>query len=165
MKTLYELTSIYESLLVMLYDEQTDEQMILDTLESIEGEFEDKADGYAKLIRELLGDAEKIKAEKQRLEARQKVYENRAKLLKDRLQDAMIKTGKTKFKTELFSFGIQKNGGVLPLIIDDIDSIPEEYFKHTERELDNKRIRDLLDAGHTFEWAHYGEQGESLRIR
>lgn len=165
MKTLYELTSIYENLLVMLYDEQTDEQMILDTLESIEGEIEDKADGYAKLIRELLGDAEKIKVEKQRLEARQKVYENRAKLLKDRLQEAMIKTGKTKFKTELFSFNIQKNGGVLPVIIDDINAVPLEYFKHTEKELDNKKIRELIDSGEQISFAHYGEQSESLRIR
>ena len=45
----------------MLYDEDIDEQMVLDTLESIEGDIEDKADGYAKIIKELLGDAEKIK--------------------------------------------------------------------------------------------------------
>ena len=53
MSNLYELTNNYETLLNMLYDEDADEEMILDTLESIEGEIEDKADGYAKIIREL----------------------------------------------------------------------------------------------------------------
>ena len=66
MPNLYQITSDWEKVYVMLYDEETDEKMIRDTLESIEGEFEDKADNYAKIIRELLGDAEKIKTEKKR---------------------------------------------------------------------------------------------------
>lgn len=165
MSNLYQLTNNYEAVLNMLYDEEIDEQMILDTLESIEGEIEDKADGYAKIIKELLGDAEKIKEEKTRLEKRQKSFENRAKLLKDNLENSMKQIGKTKFKTELFSFNIQKNGGKLPLIIDDISKVPTEYFKHTEKELDNTKIREAIDAGKNIPFARYGEQGESLRIR
>lgn len=165
MSNLYQLTSNYETVLNMLYDEDVDEQMILDTLEGIEGEIEDKADGYAKIIKELLGDAEKIKEEKTRLEKRQKSFENRAKLLKDNLENSMRQIGKTKFKTELFSFNIQKNGGKLPLIIDDINKVPIEYFKHTEKELDNTKIREAIDTGKEISFAHYGEQGESLRIK
>lgn len=37
-----------------------------------------------------------------------KAEENRAQLLKDRLEEVMRETGKTKFKTQLFSFNIQK---------------------------------------------------------
>ena len=162
---LYQLTSDYETVLNMLYDEEIDEQMILDTLEGIEGEIEDKADGYAKIIRELLSDAEKVKNEKLRLEARQKSFENKAKLLKKNLEKTLIQIGKTKFKTELFSFSVQKNGGKLPLIIDEIKEVPEEYFKHTEKELDNTKIREAIDSGKKITFAHYGEQGESLRIK
>lgn len=165
MSNLYELTNNYEEVLNMLYDEDIDEQMVLDTLESIEGDIEDKADGYAKIIKELLGDAEKIKKEKQRLEVRQKAFENRAELLKNNLQNTLKQIGKTKFKTELFSFNIQKNGGKLPLIIDDIEKVPNEYFKHTEKELDNTKIREAIDSGKEISFAHYGEQGESLRIK
>lgn len=165
MSNLYQLTSNYETVLNMLYDEEVDEQMVIDTLESIEGEIEDKADGYAKIIKELLGDAEKIKVEKQRLETRQKAFENRARLLKDNLEKVLKQLGKTKFKTELFSFNIQKNGGKLPLIIDDIARVPEEYFKHTEKELDNEKIRQALKDEENIPFAHYGEQGESLRIK
>lgn len=164
-RNLYELTNDYETLLIMLYDEETDEQMILDTLEGIEGEIEDKADGYAKIIKELLGDAEKIKEEKIRLEQRQKAFENRAQLLKENLQNTMKQLGKTKFKTNLFSFNIQKNGGKLPLIIDDIKKVPNEYFKHTEKEVDNTKVREAIDSGKNIPFAHYGVQGESLRIK
>jgi len=165
MPNLYELTRNYETVLNMMYDENIDEQMILDTLEGIEGEIKDKADGYAKIIKELLGDTEKIKAEKQRLEARQKTFEKRAELLKNNLENAMKQIGKTKLKTELFSFNIQKNSGKLPLIIEDITKVPNEYFKHTEKEIDNTKIREAIESGKEICFAHYGEQGESLRIR
>lgn len=160
MSNLYQLTNIYETLLVMLYDEETDEKMILDTLESIEGEIEDKADGYAKIIKELLGDAEKIKSEKQRLEARQKSFENRAKLLKNNLQEAMTKIGKTKFKTELFSFNIQKNGGKQALTID--GEVPDTFKKLVD---DSDKIRQALENGENLPFAHLEPRSESLRIR
>lgn len=160
MSNLYKLTSNYEQVMNLLYEEEIDEQMILDTLESIEGDIEDKADGYAKIIKELLGDVDNIKAEKQRLEARQKSFENRAKFLKDNLQNTMQQLGKTKFKTELFSFGIQKNGGKQALTID--GEIPDTYKKLVE---DTEKIRKALESGEKLNFAHLEERGESLRIR
>lgn len=162
MSSLYNLTKDYETLLVMLYDEETDEQMILDTLESKEGEIEDKADNYAKIISELLGDAEKIKKEKQRLETRQKMFENRAKMLKENLYQAMKKINKPKFKTDLFSFNIAKNGGKQALTID--GTVPKEYTK-TVIENDTDKIRQKLENGESLPFAHLEPRGESLRIK
>lgn len=163
MSSLYELKENYKQIEEMLYEEEIDEKLILDTLESIEGEIEDKADNYAVIIKELLGDAEVCKQEKIRLEARQKSFENRAKLLKDRLEEIMRETGKTKFKTAKFSFGIQKNGGLLPLWIDeDYSNIPQKYLKV---EPDNSKIRQALDNGENIIFARYEERAESLRIK
>ena len=163
MNTLYELKENYKHIANMLYEEEIDEKCILDTLESIEGEIEDKADNYAIIIKELSSDAEICKQEKLRLEARQKSFENRAKLLKDKLEEIMRETGKTKFKTARFSFGIQKNGGLAPLWIDeDYSNIPQKYLKV---EPDNTKIRQALDTGENIIFAHYEERGESLRIR
>ncbi len=162
MANLYQLTNDYKTVLNMLYDEDVDEQMILDTLEGIEGEIEYKADNYARIIKELLGDAEKIKKEKLRLEERQKAFENRAKLLKDNLQNTMIQLEKKKFKTELFSFSIQKNGGKQTLAID--GEVPEEYTK-TIIENDTDKIRQALEDGKELPFAHLESRGESLRIR
>ena len=63
---LYELTEQYDEVMSLLYDGETDEQTILDTLESIDGEIEDKADNYAKIIKNMLGEAEAVKREKHR---------------------------------------------------------------------------------------------------
>ena len=60
---LYELTDQYDEVINLLYDGETDEQTILDTLESIEGEIEDKADNYARIIKNLSAEAEMVKAE------------------------------------------------------------------------------------------------------
>jgi hypothetical protein len=162
MSSLYKLTEEYEILKIMLYDEETDEQMILDTLEGKEGEIEEKADSYAKIINELLGDAKKIKEEKQRLDERQKMFENRANYLKQNLYLAMKKINKPKFNTDLFSFNIQKNGGKQALTID--GDVPEEY-KKIIKENDNEKIRADLEAGKELPFAHLEPRGESLRIK
>ena len=163
MSKLYELKENWKQVADMLYEEEIDEQCILDTLESIEGEIEDKADNYAIVIKELLADAKICKEEKQRLENRQKSFENRANLLKSKLEEVMRETGKTKFKTARFSFGIQKNGGLAPLwITEDINIIPEHFIK---KEPDNTKIRQALEEGKELVFAHYEESGESLRIR
>jgi hypothetical protein len=150
----------------MLYDEEIDEQTILDTLESIEGEFEDKADNYAKLYKSMKADVEAIKKEEERLSARRISLENRTKHLKDTLEANMKQIGKTKFKTTLFSFNIQKNGGIQPLKLDvtNVNDLPAEYLIQQDPLPDNEKIRELL-ACQQVAWAHLEPRGESLRIR
>ena len=144
MSNLYQLTNNYETVLNMLYDEDVDEQMILDTLEGIEGEIEDKADGYAKIIKELEARRDARKAESKRLSDSAKVFDNRVNSLKQNLFNAMKQTGKTKFATDLFTFNIAKNGGKQVLTID--GDVPEEYTK-TIIENDTEKIRADLEAG------------------
>lgn len=162
MSNLYNLKENWKQVSNMLYEEEIDEQCILDTIESIEEEIEDKADSYAMIIKDLLSDAEACKQEKLRLETRQKSFENRAKLLKNRLEETMKETGKTDFKTSLFNFKIQKNGGLAPLwTTEDLRLIPWDFLK---KEPDNNKIRELLQT-QEVSWAKLEERGESLRIR
>lgn len=160
MNNLYEIKENWKKVADMLYEEEIDEQCIRDTLEAIEGEFEDKADGYAMIIKELLGNAEMCKQEKARLEARQKTFENRAKFLKQKLYESMKEMNKPKFKTDLFSFNIQVNGGKQAITVD--GKVPEEYCKLVE---DTEKIRKALEAGQTLEFAHLEPRGEGVRIR
>lgn len=165
MASLYELTEDYENILNMLYDGETDEQVILDTLESIEGDIEDKADNYAKIIKTLMADSEMIKQEEVRLYARRKALENRAGRLKTTLEENMKFIDKTKFKTALFSFNIQKNGGLQPLFItDNVLDIPGKFLIPQPPLPNNEAIRKLL-ADKEVEWAKLEPRGESLRIR
>lgn len=162
MKNLYELTSDWNKVANMLYDEDVDEKMILDTLESIEGDIEDKANGYAKIIKELEAKAKARKEEAKRLSDSSKTFENKVKFLKQNLFNSMKETGKTKFTTDLFSFNIAKNGGKQALTID--GEVPEEYTK-TVIENDTDKIRQALENGENLPFAHLEPRGESLRIR
>lgn len=162
MKNLYELTSDWNNVANMLYDEDIDEQMVLDTLESIEGDIEDKADGYAKIIKELEARQKARKEEAKRLVDSAKTFENKIKFLKQNLYNSMKETGKTKFTTDLFTFNIAKNGGKQVLTID--GEVPKEYTK-TIIENDTDKIRQALENGENLPFAHLEPRGESLRIR
>ena len=162
MKNLYELTNDWNTVANMLYDEDVDEKMVLDTLESIEGDIEDKANGYAKIIKELEAKAKARKEEAKRLSDSSKTFENKVKFLKQNLFNSMKETGKTKFTTDLFSFNIAKNGGKQALTID--GEVPEEYTK-TVIENDTDKIRQALENGENLPFAHLEARGESLRIR
>lgn len=161
MNNLYKLNEAWQELANMLYQDDIDEQAIIDTLESIEGEIEDKADNYAYIIAGIENDVNACKAEKARLEKRQKVLKNRENRLKNYLADIMRNTGKTNFKTQLHTFRIQKNGGRRALSID--GEVPVEYTKIVI-ENDTDKIRQALEKGEKLSFAHLEAQGESLRI-
>ena len=160
--TLYELTNDYMNLLELAEDPDIDEQAFMDTLEGIEGALEDKAEGYAKVIRTLEGDAAACDAESKRLRNKKQTIENNIKRMKTVLQYAMEITGKTKFKTPLFSFGIQKNPA--SVVIDHAGMVPASYWIPQPPELDKKAIKAYIKENGDVDWAHL-EQTESLRIR
>ena len=164
--TLYELTNDYMNLLELAEDPDIDEQAFMDTLEGIEGALEDKAEGYAKVIRTLEGDAAACDAESKRLRNKKQTIENNIKRMKTALQYAMEVTGKTKFKTTLFSFGIQNNPASVVMDEPDIENIPERFLKYKDPEIDRKAIKDAIKAGDedAMDIAHL-EQTKGLRIR
>lgn len=160
--TIYELREQYKEVLDMAENPDIDPQAIADTLEMIGDEIEIKAESSAVILQELGADVEKIRAEEKRLSERRAKLESNIKTIKERLYDTMILTGKTKFKTALFSFGIQKNPA--KLVVDDESLIPEEYYIPQPAKLDSKKLKEAIKAGEDISYAHL-EQGESLRIR
>jgi predicted ribosome quality control (RQC) complex YloA/Tae2 family protein len=162
MSTLYSLTEEYQELMSMALDPDVDPEALADTLEGIEGEIENKADGYAKVMRNLDADASAIKEEIARLTERKKRIEANVDRMKKSLETAMRLTGKTKFKTSLFSFNIQKNPAALK--IDNPDRVPEEFLIPQDPKINTTAIKRELKEGTVFDWCHL-EQGESLRIK
>ena len=162
MSTMYELTDNFMAVLEMASDPEIPPEAIADTVEGIEGEIELKAQSYAIIIKELEGEAVKLKTEETRLLSKRKSLENNIKRIKDNLFNAMKITGKEKFKTDLFSFGIQKSPA--KLVIDDSSLIPEKYYVEQAPKLDEQRLKSDLKSGIECEYAHL-EQGEHVRIR
>lgn len=160
--TLYDLTEEYMQLLALMEDPDTDPQVLADTMEAIGGEIEEKADGYAKVRQELQNQSTALKAEIDRLTARKRSIDNNIDRIMENLKTAMIATGKVKFKTELFSFGIQKNPP--KAVITDPTSVTYDFLIPQEPKIDTAGIKKALQEGFCFDWAHL-EQGESVRIR
>jgi len=162
MSTLYELTNDWMQLLHMLED-GADEDVINDTLEGLDYEIEQKADGYAKVIRALEADAAAYKTEIDRMTDRKRTIENNIDRMKKNLQATMELTGKTKFKTDLFSFNVQNNAPSVVIDAEDVNDIPIEYLI-VEAKVDKKKIATDIKAGVDLHFAHL-EQSRSLRIR
>lgn len=162
---LYELTLEFAQLQMLMEDPDVNQQKVFDAMEALEGEIEYKADGYAKVIRNMEANVEAIKAEMQRLTKNKMALENNIARLKDNLHHSMVTTGKKKFKTDLFSFSIQKNGGADPVVVDvATEDLPDDLVIVTEKP-DLKAIAAYIKETGDISYAHFGERGESLRIK
>lgn len=165
MNTLYELTGLYLRLAEMLNDPEVNKNDLNAAISEISDEFEIKAENYAKIIRNLEASVSSIELEEKRLTARKNTLKNSIAQLKNNLQEAMITTGKRKFKTDLFTFNIQKNGGVIPVIVDvDVSDLPDNLVTIIEKP-NLAAIGKYIEETGDVTYAHFGERGESLRIK
>lgn len=158
---LYELTEAWKNIQELVDDEETPFEQLESAIKNIDQALEEKADGYAKIIRMLEGEAAAIKAEETRLSGMRKAKENRIMALKKSLEEAMITTGKKKFKTTLFGFNVQRNPPSVS--VQDEDKIPEEYWR-VQRSLNRRDILAALRDGKEIPGAEIIST-ESLRIR
>lgn len=165
MATIYELKSGYIELMMMAEDGEVDEQALHDTMEALEGEIEDKADGCAMIMKELDAKAEIIDKEIKRLQERKKSLENRSDWIKKSLQELMILSGKTKFKTTLFTFSIAKNPAAVRLDTEDLAIIPERFLKYADPTIDKTAMKEAIKNGEDLSGIAHLEQTESLRIK
>ena len=166
MSNLYELTGDLLQLQNMLEDD-VDPEVLADTLEAVQGEYDFKIESYAKVIKNLEADVVGIKSEVDRLTNKKKVLENNIDRLKKAMFESMKATDTAKVKGQLFTVAIQKNGGKTPIITApdaDTSKLPDELVVVTEKpNLD--AIREVLEAGKKVEGFTLGERGESLRIK
>ena len=160
MSSLYELTGQY--LALMDIAEEADPDVLRDTLELIDGEIEDKADNCAKVIKNLEGESKTIEEEIERLNRKKKGIDNSIDSIKKNLERCMNVTGKRKFKTTLFSFGIQKNAPSVN--VKDESKVPAQFWKKQDPKLDRTSLKEFLKKNGNTDYADL-VQGEALRIR
>lgn len=161
---LYEVTGDLLKLQEIAETEDIDDEF-LEVWDEVEDEFEAKAEGYAKIIRNLESEVDALKAEEKRLSERRKNVEKNAKRLKDNLEGAMKATGKRKFESGIFKFSIQKNGGKAPIIVDvPTEELADEFVIVSEKP-DLEAIRKYIEETGDITQFHIGDRGESLRIK
>lgn len=163
---LYELTGDMLKLQQFLETgEVVDKELLNDVLADTTADYEEKIENCAKVYKNLTADVNEIDTEIKRLTARKKALETNADNLKIRMYDSMKATNTPKVKGKLFTVSIQKNGGKVPVIVDvSTDKLPDELVKIEEKP-DLTAIAAYIDAHPETTLAHYGEQGESLRIK
>ena len=165
MSTLYELTGNYITLMDMLDDPDVDPITLMDTLDAVEGELDEKAENYGRIIRNLEAEAKALKEEADRLSRRKRTIDNNIDSLKKRLQMAMELTNRPKIDTPLFKFYIQKNAPSVVVDLDDLQDMPMEYLTYHEPTVNKTALKDALKAGLDLTGIAHLEQSQSLRIR
>ena len=155
---LYELSLAFQEVQNM----DLDPEVMKDTLDSIEDAIENKAENIAKLVRNLESDVSAYKEEEDRLKTKRQATENKVKWLKTYLEDNMKLTGKTKFKSGMFNFSIQKNPASVNITDERI--IPDEFLIQQPPKVDKTSLKEALKSGIEVPGAEL-KQTEGLRIR
>lgn len=109
MPSLYEINQTYKSFLDQIASGDIPEEAIADTLEALDGEFDAKADDIACYIKQLLSDAQAIKAESENLAERAAAKKRKADSLQNYLYQQMKVRGKDKLETTRNVLKIRKN--------------------------------------------------------
>lgn len=167
--SIYELTGMHHDLMELLYDDEVDQNKLIAMIEEVEETIEDKADNYAKIIKNIESDKDAILKEEERLKQRRTTIENNVKWLKQSLEGAMRFCGKTKFKTALFSFNIQKNAPSASIenpeeFILWAGNNREEFVRYKDPEINKSELLIALKDGEYIPGAEL-KRTESLRIR
>lgn len=161
MASLFDLSTDYQQLYDLIA-EQEDEQILKDTLASINDAIEDKADGYVAVIKTLEGDNKAIDEEIKRLRQRKTSNQNGVKRLKESLQEVMEQTGKEKFKTALNTYSIANNPPSIEVVNESL--IPKSYWVEQAPKLNKKEILSDIKNGVEIKGAEV-VQTRSLRVR
>lgn len=161
MSTLREITGRYLEVSEMANDPDIPSEAIRDTLEGIDGEFNDKAINVVHVIQNMGSDVAAIDDEIKRLQDRKKVIKNGEDSLRDYLRFNMESTGISKIECPLFAITLAKGRDVA--IVDDENQLAPEYVVTTTRPDKAAILRALKDG--PVDGAHIEKSKPSLRIK
>lgn len=168
--TLYEIGQAYQYFLEQAGAGEIPEEAIQDTLDGIEGDFREKADNIACMIKNLEYQVSAMKAEEQTLSARRKAKENRVRQLKSYLCENMLAINLKKIETARNLISLRKSPPAIK--IEDIPRFIEwaqrndqdALLTYRDPEPSKTRIKEYLDSGGEIPGVSM-EQKQSLQIK
>jgi len=159
-----QLYKIADEFLKLQSDENFTPEEIADTLEAIEGEFNDKAENIFGLVKSLLSEAIAFKEEAKRLNAIAQAKSNTAAKLKEYLQGEMIKLNKSTLTIGMHKAIVRKGMQVVEVI--NADKIPAELVTMSiTQSPDKKAILKLLKNGDKIDGVELKRNPDSLTIK
>ena len=141
-----------------------------DTLEGIEGEFDEEAESIAVYIKQLKAEAKMLKAEKAAIAKRQSQKEKQAESLKTYLFKSMQALGRQKIDMPRAVMSLKKNAP--SLVVDDEISFVEwaeehnldHLLKYSMPEVKKNDVKALCKKGEEIPFVHI-EAKQSLSIK
>lgn len=159
---LYELTSGYLKLWDMVENEEVDLQMVEDTLQSVEGDIQDKAESMVKILKSVDANVKGLKDEEERLNKKRKSFENKYESIKKYLEYNLITMGIDKLQTSIATVSIANNPPSVDIFNEEL--VPDVYKIPQPAKIDRKSILEDLKLGVVVDGAGI-KQGKSIRIR
>lgn len=163
--SLYQLAAEHRAALDKLADLDLPPEAVADTLESLGGELEVKAQNVVAFLRNLETTAAAIKEAEAGMAARRKAIENRVDGLKRYVLESMQANGIQRIECPLFVLSIAKNPPSVE--IEDERQIPAEYLTSPPApppQIDKKLIAQAIKDGFDVPGARL-RQGVRLSIR
>ncbi len=165
MTQLYKITEQYRELAALA--EGADEGLavaIRDTMQAVEGEFEEKGKALATVVLNMSTDVEAIDAEITRLQDRKRAIVNRQESMKEYLRENMDAAGIKKITHPLFSISCSPGREIA--VIDDEKMIPDDFMRvKTECAPDKAAIVAALKEGKDVPGVHLERAKSSIRIK
>lgn len=165
MTTLYTIAEQFKELAALA--ETADEDLAValrDTMEGIEGEFQEKGKAIAMITLNIDGDLEAIQSQIDRLTERKRIINNRKESLKEYLRTNMDAAGITKISHPLFSITCGKGKPIV--VIDDEKALPDDFVNVKVTSAPDKvAIARALKEGKAVPGAHSEIGKSSISIK
>lgn len=163
--TLYELTGEYAELVSALELAETEEEAaaIWQRLDTAEEGIVQKAEAYARIMRNKQAEADALKAEKQRLEQLQRGAERIVETLKSHLLEGMKQIGVQEIQTGIGKWRVQKNPFSVTVL--DEAAVPTAFHIPQPDKIDKAEIlRHFKETGEIVDGIEVA-RNDSLRFR
>jgi uncharacterized protein YeeX (DUF496 family) len=146
----------------MLDADFIDDQTFNDTMESLQGDLETKADGLLMYVANLKAEEKALGDEIKRLQAKKKTKQNHQERLRNYLRDNMAAAGISKIECPLFTITLRKPSQVVE--VDDLYAIPDVYV-NVDIKPDKALIKEALKEGKIVDGCRLATGQPGLLIR
>lgn len=161
---LYEIADEYNQLLQLVDAGELTAEMIKDTLESIDAEFENKARNCMMIVAQLDSDSEGINAQIERLKVLKKSVDTSRESLAEYVKNGMLSIGKDKLDLGIFKLSIRAPSKAVNIL--DESKIPSQFWRiiPESKVVDKNSLSAALKFGN-IEGAELVDGKRSLTIK
>ena len=162
---LYELTDAYAELAALLDECESEEEaaQLWAQMDEIGASIAEKADNYARFLRNKQAEVDGLGKEIERLQKRKRSAENRIEQLREHMKFAMGVAGATEIRTTLGKWTMRRNPPRVE-VIDESEIAPEFFEPQPPKLSKSKLLKHWKDTGEIPDGCDV-VQSESMQFR